>query len=500
MEKGLKAKVMTASEAVAQVKNGDTVGLSGFTQAGCPQTLCEALAEHAECEHNAGREFRITLYTGASTNDRIDGVLSRSNAIERRAPYQSNKLMRNAINANEVSYCDAHLSQFPQEIRYGFWGDIDVALIEAADLSEDGEILLTSGVGIAPTVAGKAKKIIVELNSLHPKSIRGLHDLFEPAAPPHRREIPIYKPSDRIGSDVLKVDPEKIVAVVESHTPYVDSHFTPLDDVTRTIGKNVAKFLLAELKSGRIPASMLPIQSGVGNIANAVLGALGSDPDFPAFDVYTEVIQDAVIGLMKAGKVRFASGCSLTVSQEILQDVYTHWNFFQGKLILRPEEISNNPEIIRRLGLIAINTALEADIFGNVNSTHLFGNRMMNGIGGSGDFTRNAFLSIFTAPSVTKGETISAIVPMVSHLDHSEHSVKVIITEQGIADLRGLSPRERAEVIIENCAHPDYRPMLRKYLELTKQGQTPHNLYHCFDFHRAALEEGDMRKARLMEL
>ena len=70
---------------------------------------------------------------------------------------------------------------------------------------------------------------------------------------------------------------------------------------------------------------------------------------------------------------------------------------------------------------------------------------MMNGIGGSGDFTRNAYISIFTCPSVAKEGKISAIVPMVSHLDHSEHSVNIIITEQGVADLRGKSPKERAE-------------------------------------------------------
>ena len=78
---------------------------------------------------------------------------------------------------------------------------------------------------------------------------------------------------------------------------------------------------------------------------------------------------------------------------------------------------------------------------------------MMNGIGGSGDFTRSAMLSIFTTPSTAKEGKISAFVPMVSHLDHSEHSVKVIITEYGVADLRGKSPIQRARCIIDNCVH-----------------------------------------------
>ena len=91
------------------------------------------------------------------------------------------------------------------------------------------------------------------------------------------------------------------------------------------------------------------------------------------------------------------------------------------------------------------------------------GTKMMNGIGGSGDFTRSAYISIFSCPSTAKGGCISSIVPMVSHLDHSEHSVNVIITEQGIADLRGRSPMERAEAVIENCAHPDYKQLLWDY-------------------------------------
>lgn len=486
---------MSAEEAVAFIENGNTVALSGFTQAGCPQLTCEALAKRAQLQHEQGNPFKVNLFTGASTNEHIDGALAKAKAIHKRAPYQSNKAMREAINTGEVQYCDVHLSHFAQDIRYGFWGDIDVAIIEAADINENGEIVPTTGVGISPTACRLAKKVIVELNAVHPKKIRGLHDLYEPASPPNRKELPIYHASDRIGSDVLKVDPEKIVAIVESNLHYIDSPFTPLDDVTLAIGDNVANFLIKELHSGRMPEGLFPLQSGVGNIANAVLGALGRNPKMPPFEVYTEVIQDAVIGLMEVGKVKFASGCSLTVSQDVLARIYENWDFFKDKLMLRPQELSNSPEIVRRLGVITINTALEVDLWGNVNSTHLFGNRMMNGIGGSGDFTRNGFLSIFTCPSTTKGGLISAIVPMVSHHDHSEHSVKIVVTEQGVADLRGLSPRERAEAIIENCAHPDYRPLLREYLALGNAGQTPHDLSQCFNFHLAFKQCGDMRKA-----
>ena len=174
---------------------------------------------------------------------------------------------------------------------------------------------------------------------------------------------------------------------------------------------------------------------------NAVLGALGQCPEVPNFNIYTEVLQDAPVALMKQGRVLSASTCSLTVTNECLLDIYDNIDFFKDKLVLRPSEISNCPEVIARLGVCALNTAIECDLYGHVNSTKICGTKMMNGIGGSGDFARNAYLSIFTTASTAKNGAISSIVPMVTHLDHSEHSVKVIVTEQGVADLRGKSPR-----------------------------------------------------------
>ena len=490
-------KFITAEEAASIVKNGDRVGFSGFTPAGAPKVVSKAIAQKAIKEHEAGREFKIGVYTGASTGDSLDGELARANAIFLRVPYQSNKDLRTNLNSGKTSYVDMHLSNLAQELRYGFLGKIDIAVLEVADITDEGELVLTSGVGISPTIARLADKIIIELNANHPAFIKGLHDIYEPLDPPCRREIPVYSPSDRIGSSVLKVDPAKIVGIVKTNEPDQTGGFTPADEVTTAVGDNVSSFLVKELKAGRIPASFLPIQSGVGNIANAVLGALGRDKDVPPFTMYTEVIQDAVIGLMRSGDIKFASGCSLTISPELLQEIYKDWDFFKDKLVLRPEEISNNPEVARRLGLITINTALEADIFGNVNSTHVMGTKMMNGIGGSGDFTRNAFLSIFTCPSVAKGGKISAIVPMVSHQDHNEHSVKILITEQGVADLRGKSPEERAKAIIENCAHPDYKQLLWDYLKASNGGHTPHTMSLCHAMHLEFAKSGDMRNTKL---
>jgi succinate CoA transferase len=483
---------ITADEAASFVKDNDNVGFSGFTPSGCPKSVPKAIANRAEEEHKKGNPFSIGIYTGASTGDNIDGALARAKAVKFRTAYQSNKDMRALLNSNGAHYFDLHLSELPQSIRYGFLGKVNVAVIEATDVSDDGVIIPTEAVGISPTISRLADTIIVELNHFHPKELKGMHDIYEPADPPLRREIPIYKPSDRIGTPYLKVDPKKIVGIVETNIKSDVNPFAPLDDVTMAIGENVSNFLVSEIKAGRIPASFLPVQSGVGNVANAVLGAMGANKEIPAFSIYTEVIQDAVIKLMNEGRVNFASGCSLTVCHDVLNDVYSRLGFFKDKILLRPQEITNSPEIVRRMGVITINTALEADIFGNINSTHVLGTKMMNGLGGSGDFTRAAFLSVFVTPSTAKEGKISAFVPMVSHLDHNEHSVKIIITEHGVADLRCKSPIQRARTIIDNCVDPSYRPLLNDYLNMGIVGQTPQNLNCCFSFHQEFSKSGDM--------
>lgn len=488
---------ITAEEAAAQIKNGDNVGFSGFTASGTPKVVTVALAERAKKLHEQGEEFKINIFSGASTNDHVDGELARANAVGIRTPYQSHKDSRNLVNKGEMNYFDLHLSHLSQDLRYGFYGDIDVAIIEATEMSPNGEIILGAGLGMTPTIAMMAKKVIIEYSSYYHNSFRGFHDNYIPLDPPHRREIPIYKPSDRIGSSVLKIDPKKIIGVVPSNASESIKPFTAPDELTQKIGDNICHFLSEQLRNGKIPKEFLPIQSGVGNVANAVLYGLGENPDIPQFEMYTEVIQDAVMDLMERGKCKFASTCALTFSDDAMLRFMDNIDFFRDKVVMRPGEISNHPEIVRRLGLIAMNTALEADIFGNVNSTHVLGTKMMNGIGGSADFSRNSYLSIFSCPSIQKGGKISTIVPMVSHVDHSEHSVKILATEQGVADLRGKDPRQRAETIIENCVHPMYKELMWDYLKLASKsgGHTPHDLRASFALHEAFIETGDMLQA-----
>ncbi len=489
--KKLQEKLMTSEEAAGMIENGMIVATSGFTPAGYPKAVPLALAKIIK----KGKEkLQISLLTGASVGEELDGALTEAGIIARRYPYQTNKLLRNNINSGGIAYADIHLSHFAQQVRYGFFGEIDLAIIEAIAIDEEGNVIPSTSVGVSPTFIDRAKSIIVEINNSHPLELEGIHDIYQPQDPPNRYPIPLIKPGDRIGTPYIPTDPKKIQAIVITDSKDQASPLAPIDKDSEKIASYIVDFLKNEVKHNRLPQNLLPLQSGVGSVANAVLAGLLNSP-FVDLDFYSEVIQDSVLDLIDSGKIRIASGTSLTFSKEGQQRFINNLEEYKRKIILRPQEISNNPEIIRRLGSIAMNTAIEVDIYGNVNSTNIMGSKMMNGIGGSGDFTRNAYLSMFVTPSIAKNGDISCIVPMVSHVDHTEHDVQVIVTEQGLADLRGLSPRESAETIINNCTHPEYKSKLKNYYQraLGKGGHIPHLIEEALSWHKKFLETGSMK-------
>ena len=482
---------LSADEAARLIDDGDTVGFSGFTPAGAAKAVPFALARRARELHAAGMPFSIRVLTGASTGPQLDDALAEADAISWRAPYQSSKILRDRINTQRAEFVDIHLSHFPQMIEFGFFGKVDVAVVEAVDLTADGRIYLSTSVGITPTILRHAKKIIVELNAHHSKRLWEMHDIVTLPPPPYRSPIPINHALSKIGSPFVAVDPTRIVGVVETDESDNIHPFSAPDETSRRMAGHVVRFLLDEMHAGRIPADFLPLQAGVGNVSNAVMAGLG-ESDVPPFYMYTEVLQDSQIDLLASGRLLGASTAALTLSDPQVERMYGDMNFFGRRIVMRPQELTNHPGVVRRLGVIAINTVLEADIYGNANSTHVAGTQLMNGIGGSGDFVRNAYLSILVCPSTAKGGKISSIVPMASHVDHNEHSVQVIVTEQGLADLRGLGPVARAERIIAQCAHPAYRDYLSRYLHEAPMGHIRHDLTKCFELHQNLIEHGSM--------
>lgn len=484
--------VLTAEEAAERFFDGATVGFSGFTAAGAAKAVPRALAKRAKELHARGEPMSFRVLTGASTGPAIDDALAEADAVSWRAPFQSSKPLRERINAQKTQFIDMHLSHVPQMIEFGFFGAIDFAVVEATDVTADGRVYLSTSVGVSPSILRHAKRIVIEINRRHSRRISEMHDIAIMPPPPHRNPIGINSPLAKIGVPFVAVDPEKILGIVETNEPDGIAGFAEPDAINERIAEHVVEFLLAEKRAHRIPPEFLPLQAGVGNVANAVIGKLGAHPSVPPFYMYTEVFQDALVDLMVNEQLLGASSCSLTITDAQLQRMYDNMDFFARRIVLRPQELSNNPGIIRRLGVIALNTAIEVDVYGMANSTHICGTHMVNGLGGSGDFTRNAYLSLLICPSIAKGGRISTVVPMCSHVDHNEHSVEIIVTEQGLADLRGLGPMERARTIIDKCAHPAYRDYLQRYIQEAPMGHFRHDLGRCFELHRNLLEQGHM--------
>ncbi len=487
-KKELLNKVMTAEQAAEYIKTGMTVAFSGFTSTGYPKAVPMAVAAKGEAKD-------LRIIAGASTGDELDGVLARAGAVGLRIPFNSNKYMRNGINSGDIKYADLHLSHLSGQVRSGIWGNIDVAVVECCAVLEDGGIVPTLSVGATDAFVEMADKVILELNSSSPESIIGLHDFFSPSnGNGGERCLPDFTPAQHLGGYSIPCDPDKIAAIVISDIPDQSPKFTDPDEVSSKIASHIIKLISDEIAAGRLPKNFT-IQSGVGAVANAVLYGLNCD-DFEQFDMYTEVMQDGALELMLSGKIREMSAAAFSLTAGGRKKFYDALGDLKDRMVLRPQDMSNHCSVIKRMGIVAMNTAIEADIYGNVNSTHIMGSGIMNGIGGSGDFARHGGLTIFMTPSTAKGGKISSIVPMVSHVDSTEHDVDIIVTEHGAADLRGKSPRERAEIMIECCCDPAYRPALRKYFEdacKTAPGQhTPHDLRHALEWHVRFMETGTM--------
>lgn len=479
---------MSAEAAAQLIQTGMGIGVSGFTSVGYPKAVPAALAA-------SGHADDLTICVGAAVGDEIDGALVRGNHISRRYAHQSHKEMRNAINEGKIAYSDVHISHLPMNMNQRTGPHIDVAIIECVAVSEEG-IYLTASSGSADAAIRTADQVILEVNEHTPMGLIGMHDVFEVGLPPHAKIIPITQPESRVGTPYVPCDPAKISAIVCTNLSDPPQTFKPSSAVTDKIGENVVNFLKGEIAAGRLPENPGPLQSGVGMVGNAVLGGLASS-GFKGLSMYTEVMQDAAYDLIKSGVFDFVSSSCIALAEENRKDFYEHIEAYQDKIIVRPQEISNHAEVVRRLGVIALNTPIEVDIYGNVNSTHIMGTKMMNGLGGSADFARNARVCIFATESVAKNGLISCIVPMVSHVDQTEHDVAVIVTEQGVADLRWKSPKERAALLIENCAHPDYRPMLWDYFnrayETAAGKHTPHDLTEALSWHQKYLDTGSMK-------
>jgi acetyl-CoA hydrolase len=465
-------KLVPVEEAVKFVSDRCKIAISGFTKSGEPKTFIPALARYLS---QYAPKTKIGLFSGASLSEDVENPIA--SFVGKRGPYMSSSASRKLINAGEMDFADIHLSAFARNLLYGFYGDIDLAVVEVSRIRPDGSVVLSSSVGVSVEALATAKRIILEVNPKIP-DYTGFHDIALPGVHPHISwPIPIVNVDDRVGTPYVEIDKSKVVAVIESDRSDYPVSFKPTTEVDRKIAENVIDFLMYCQKKFNWRKRLPPIQSGVGNVANAIIGELYKSP-FQKIRFWTEVFQDGMMRYVEDDdKFDSASATAVSFSEKENSEFLRLFSQCREKIVLRPMWLSNNAELITRLFVIAMNTPIEVDIYGHVNSTHVDGSRVINGLGGSGDFFRHAYLSIVHTPSVRRikgGKTVSCIMPYVRHIDHTEHDIHCVVTEQGFAlNTEIRSARHRADDIINKCAHPHFRPLLHDYLRLAGEGDEP---------------------------
>jgi succinyl-CoA:acetate CoA-transferase len=486
--KELLKKVVLAEEVALLFRNNMLVATSGNSLMGYPKATFLALAERIKREGG----IKIDLLAAGPLGPEVEEALVQAKGIGARIGAIGSGPLREAINHREVRFLEGKGGQLPVRVKQGAFGKVDAAVIEAIGITEEGNIIPATAIYDAPEWVEMASSLIVEINLLRPLEIEGIHDVYlrRPGRP-----IPLLNPLDRIGTPYIPTDSAKIKSIVISEIPDRETPQISSDGPSRKIGRNIVEFLKNEVRQGRLPHSLPPLEVGIGGIGSGIFQEL-SESEFNSFFFYMPAITDPVLDLIDCSKVRGVTGLALRFSAKGWKKFESDLEKYKKLTVLRPMSILNAAEIIQRFGVISINIGLEIDILGQVNSSHLMGSRVWGGVAGSYDFARNGAISIFAIPSTTKGGKISSIVPVVSHVDHTEHEVDVVVTEQGLADLRGLDPYERAQRIIEECAHPDYRDDLLDYLSKAKKelGHIPFSLEEAPSFHRRFRDKGNMRE------
>ncbi|MEE9612579.1 MAG: acetyl-CoA hydrolase/transferase C-terminal domain-containing protein [Desulfatiglandales bacterium] len=481
LDASLLQRVVKPDVAAERIKKGMTIGTAGGFQFGYPKTFFSALV----AKRKADIDFKIDLWAGGPVGEEIDGLLSENGMLGKRLGQHLNLNLRKKINDREIFFSDLRSGIFPQQVRSGSLGSVDVAVIEAVGITREGNIIPSTSLFDGATFVQMAKQVIVEINTAYPLELEGIHDVYILKNPPDGDVIPIRHAGDRIGTTYIPVDKDKIACIIEGT---VQDRVIPRhsrNETSQKIGKNLVTFFQKEVDSGKLPENLFPLQMGLGNIADSFSMELDSST-LKDLTIYSGGIGDGILDLIDSGKIRTVSTSGLYFSTEGQKRFFENLDRYKEIMIIRPLDIADSPEVIHRLGVIATNTAVEIDIYGHVNSSHVQGSKIISGIGGSGEFAQNSFLSIFLTPATSRKRSISAILPMVSHCDHTEHTVDIIVTDQGVADLRGLEPVERARSIIRNCAHPDYRSLLTEYLNKAIKktgGHEPHLLEEAFSFH-----------------
>src|SRR5690625_4259868 len=252
----LRDRVVTADLAASWIKDGMTLGLSGFTRAGDVKAVPFALIRRADKE-----EFKVNVFTGASLGSDIDKLFAEKGILNKRLPFQADPVMRRKINEGEFYFVDQHLSHTAELVRSNVMETIDFAIVEAISITEDGLIIPTTSVGNSALFAQHAENIIVDINLAQTKELEGVHDMIDPGSQGKRDPIQMTKPQDRIGTKGIKVDIERIKGIVFTEQKDSASTIVDPDEETQMIANHLIDFLKKEVEVGRLTKSLAPLQS-----------------------------------------------------------------------------------------------------------------------------------------------------------------------------------------------------------------------------------------------
>lgn len=472
------AKKATADDAAAMIKASMHVAFSGYSQAGYPKDVVQALCDRKMVEP----DFTIRVTTSANLSW-IDEKLAGSSLVSHRFPMVAHKSLSKAVNAAQVSYCEQQMHKIPRLLRSRCLGPIDVLVVEALGFDQEGALIPTNAIGMLDILMETAEKIIVEVNHAQPQGLRELCDIYQVQQQP----IPLVQAAQRIGVSSIPFDRRKLLAVVETQSPEYSTQLIRPNEQSGKIARHLYDFLEVEYRT------LPPVQTGFGALSDAL--TLGfADTNFKDVEFFCGGAGEAALSLLASGKAKTVSTGGLGMNDWVRNFLDSTANL-KDSLVIRNAQVSNSGEVINRLGLVALNTGIEVDIYGNVNSSHLYGTHVINGIGGGAHFAHESGLSVVLIPSEAKAGTISCIVPMVSHQDINEHDVDIVITENGVADLRGLDDIAKAGKIIEVCASERYKTALSSYLESAKReagGHHPQLAEQAFGWYRRLKETGSM--------
>lgn len=481
-------KVMDAEDAVKKfVAGSKAIAISGMTGTGYPKVVPRAMSEYVE---RTGEKFDVVVYGAGTVGVDLEEHLSRI-GIRRRFPIgASAEVTRKLVNSREFEAYDMWLTEYSRWLRDDVltrrFSGIDIAIVEATGVTEEGLVLGTS-VDAIPVFIEKARGVIVELSLVKPYML-GLHDIYVPKI---NEVIPVRSVLDRIGDRVVKIPKSKVMAVVPSTIDDQRGAYSPGGDIDRRVVENIVDFLSKEASEDpNLRTDYVTLQPAAGPIASLLADRI-HEIGF-SLSIWGEIASVRWLKTL-SGNVKAISGSAIYTlpgDERLREEFYENIDEFKDRVVLRPQAISNSPEIISRFYHINVQQAIEVDVYGQVNITYI-GDRFIVGVGGSGDHAKASYITIVALPSIT-GSGLPRVVPLVYHVDLVDHDVDIIVTDQGWADLRGLSPLEKARAIIEECAHPSYKDILWDYLEtvVKKTGHRPVDLRKAVEFREKLFASG----------